>query len=329
VRTAAVPDETLTPAPSGGAGEVDPLRAGWGQPGENQPKSGSASATALRQPAAGPIARPIPADRPRLPTVGTGALFAAAGLFLLLLALPLVAIFARVLPSGALFLALGRPVVLEALRLSALTTLLTLVLALLFGTPLAWLLARRRLPGQALLEGLVELPMVLPPAVAGLGLLMAFGRRGLLGPLLESAGLSVGFTTAAVVLAQLFVAAPFYVRAARTGFLTVDRDLEDVARTFGASDFTTFWRVTVPLALPSLLAGASMCWARALGEFGATIMFAGSFQGRTQTMPLAIYAALESDLDAALAISALLTAVAFGLLVVLRLTLGRRERDLT
>ena len=121
--------------------------------------------------------------------------------------------------------------------------------------------------------------MVLPPAVAGIGLLMAFGRRGLLGPTLESAGLSVGFTTAAVVLAQLFVAAPFYVRAARAGFIGVDRDLEDVARTYGASDFETFWRVTVPLSLPSLLAGASMCWARALGEFGATIMFAGQLPG--------------------------------------------------
>jgi molybdate transport system permease protein len=165
--------------------------------------------------------------------------------------------------------------------------------------------------------------MVLPPAVAGVGLLMAFGRRGLFGPALEAVGLTVGFTTAAVVLAQLFVAAPFYVRAAHAGFLAVDRELEIVAQTLGVSDWATFWRVTVPVALPSLLGGAVMCWARALGEFGATIMVAGSFQGRTQTMPLAIYAALESDLDAALVLSAMLVAISFTILVVLRLVVAR------
>lgn len=240
-------------------------------------------------------------------------------LFALLIGLPVVAIFARVLPSGMLVQALGRPLAWEALRLTALTTLLTLALALLLGTPVAYLLARRRLPAQPLLDSLIELPMVLPPAVAGVGLLMAFGRRGLLGPALESLGITISFSTAAVVLAQLFVSAPFYVRAARAGFLAVDPELEIVAHTLGVSRWATFWRVTVPVAFPSLLGGAAMCWARALGEFGATIMFAGSFQGRTQTMPLAIYAALESDLDAALALSAVLLVVSFAALAVLRL----------
>ena len=253
-----------------------------------------------------------------------GVLFVlAAGLFGLLIVLPIGAIFARVLPSGLLLGAVGRPVVVEALRLSGLTTLLTLVLALLLGTPVAYLLARRRFPGRELLDSVIELPMVLPPAVAGIGLLMAFGRRGVLGPTLESVGITIGFTTVAVVLAQLFVAAPFYVRAARTGFLSVERELEDAARTMGATEWEVFRNVTVPVALPSFLSGAVMCWARALGEFGATIMFAGSLQGRTQTMPLAIYGALESDLDAALVLSAILTAASFAVLVLLRTALGR------
>jgi molybdate transport system permease protein len=216
-----------------------------------------------------------------------------------------------------------RPIVIEALRLSAITTFSTLILAVVLGTPIAYLLARHRFPGKAVLDSLIELPIVLPPAVAGIGLLMAFGRRGIVGEPLSALGITIGFTTAAVILAEFFVAAPFYVRAARSAFEAVDRELETVAHTLGVSDWATFWRVTVPVAFPSLLGGAVMCWARALGEFGATIMFAGSFLGRTQTMPLAIYAALESDLDAALVLSAILTTISFGLLVVLRLTVGR------
>lgn len=261
--------------------------------------------------------------RASLPS-GPGLLLVlGAVVFGLFIALPIVAIFARVLASGALVEAIGRPVVREALRLSALTTLLTLGLTLVLGTPIAYLLARRAFPGRTLLESLLELPMVLPPAVAGVGLLMAFGRRGIVGPPLEGLGITLGFTTAAVVLAQTFVAAPFYVRAARAGFLAVDRELETVAQTLGVSAWATFWRVTVPVAAPSLVGGAIMCWARALGEFGATIMFAGSFAGRTQTMPLAIYAALETDLEAALVLAAILVVVAFALLVALRLAVRR------
>lgn len=256
-------------------------------------------------------------------SIGTVLLFVGAILFGALVLLPIVAIFGRVLPSGLLLSTLGKPIVVEALRLTVFTTVLTLGLALLLGTPIAWLLARRPFPGRSLLDSLIELPMVLPPAVAGIGLLMAFGRRGIFGPALESLGLTIGFTTAAVVLAQLFVAAPFYVRAARSGFLAVDRELEVVSYTLGVSHWATFWRVTVPVALPSLLGGAVMCWARALGEFGATIMFAGSFPGRTQTMPLAIYGALETDLDAALVLSAILVVVAFLVLFLLRQVVGR------
>ncbi len=254
---------------------------------------------------------------------GTVLLWLAAAIFAVLLVLPIAAILARALFSTDLFGALARPVVVDALRLSLMTTGVSLLVALVLGTPVAWLLARRQFPGKAWLDGLLELPMVLPPAVAGIGLLLAFGRRGLLGPLLASLGLTVGFTTAAVVMAQIFVAAPFYVRAAKVGFQGVDRELEEIAATMGASRWVSFWRVTVPLAFPSLLTGAAMCWARALGEFGATIMFAGSFQGRTQTMPLAIYGALESDLEAAIALSAVLVVVSFLLLGLVRLTARR------
>ena len=247
----------------------------------------------------------------------------AAGVFVAFVLLPLIAIFVRVLPAPALGATLTRPVVLEALRLSAVTSLLALGLALVLGTPFAYLLARRQFPGKGFVDSIVELPMILPPAVAGIGLLMAFGRRGLLGAPLDALGFGVAFTTIAVVLAEAFVSAPFYVRAARSAFLDVDQELEIVSRTLGVSDWATFWRVTVPVAFPSLLGGAVMCWARALGEFGATIMFAGSFPGRTQTMPLAIYAALESDLDAALVLSAMLTVVSFVVLILLRASVRR------
>ena len=250
------------------------------------------------------------------------ALATGIGLLLALLALPVVALFVRT-DFGTLFAQLGDPVVLDALRLSLWTSVAALAIVVLAGTPTAWLLATRSFPGKRVIEVLVDLPMVLPPAVAGIGLLMAFGRRGLLGPALASIGITVGFTTAAVVLAQVFVAAPFFVRTARVAFQTSDRELEEMAATLGASGWTTFWRVTVPLTFPALLTGLAMCWARALGEFGATIMFAGSFQSRTQTMPLAIYSALESDLDAALALSAILVVISFGVLALVRLAAKR------
>jgi molybdate transport system permease protein len=255
-------------------------------------------------------------SRFRWPRVGLSLIPALA--LTAFLAIPLVGLVSRALGSSALWAALARPIVLEALRLSAVTSGLVLALALLLGSPLALLLARQRFRGIGVLDSLVDLPIVLPPAVAGLALLLTFGRRGLLGAPLDALGIELPFTTAAVVLASLFVAAPFYVRAARSGFLSVPRELEEAARVEGASEWQVFRYVTAPVAAPSLFGGAVLCWARALGEFGATIMFAGQFLGRTQTMPLAIYAALESDLDAALALSVVLLAISFALLVLFR-----------
>jgi molybdate transport system permease protein len=244
-------------------------------------------------------------------------------LFVGFLGLPVVALFLKVLPQEGIWETLQEPLVTKALWLSAITSLSSLLLAVSFGTPIAYLLARHRFRGAVLLDTLVDLPMVLPPTVAGVALLMAFGRRGILGVWLDAIGVQIGFTTVAVILAQSFVSAPFYIRAARAGFQSVDQELERVAYTLGHSAFSTFLRVTVPLALPALLGGAVMAWARALGEFGATIMFAGNLIGRTQTMPLAIYIAMESDLTAALVLSAILVVVSFSVLFLVRLLLHR------
>jgi molybdate transport system permease protein len=239
----------------------------------------------------------------------------ALGAFLLL---PILGLLQRSVVAGTFVDAIRRPIVYEAVRLSMLTTLGVLVLALVFGSPLALVLARRRFFGMTVLDSIVDLPIVLPPAVAGLALLLTFGRRGLLGPALSALGIELPFTTGAVVVASFFVAAPFYVRAARAGFLSVPREFEEAARVEGASEWQVFRYVTVPVAAPALFGGAVLCWARALGEFGATIMFAGQFLGRTQTMPLAIYAALESDTDAALGLSVILLVISFALLVLFR-----------
>lgn len=240
------------------------------------------------------------------------------------LLLPLTSIFLKGIPRSGLWDTLTQPLVAEALRLSLITSLSSLALAVVFGTPVAYLLARYRFPGATFLDSLVDLPMVLPPAVAGVALLMAFGRRGVAGPVLDSVGLEIAFTTFAVVLAQTFVSAPFYIRAARAGFQAVDQDLERVSFTLGHSPFSTFLRVTVPQAFPALLGGAIMAWARALGEFGATIMFAGNTIGRTQTMPLAIYTAMQTDLTAALALSGILIIFSLSVLFTTRLFLRRR-----
>jgi molybdate transport system permease protein len=237
----------------------------------------------------------------------------------LFLVVPIVVILAQTFASGLLPAYLSRPVVAEALRLSLLTSGITLILSLVLGTPLAYLLARYDFPGKAAVDTLVDLPIVLPPAVAGIALLLTLGRRGVVGSWLSSIGIELAFTTAAVVLAQLFVAAPFYIRSVRAGFATVDRGIEEAARVDGAGPFTVFRRVTAPLAFPSLVGGVVLAWAKAVGEFGATILFAGSFIGRTQTMPLAIYQALESDLMAALVIATILVIMSFVVLGLFRL----------
>jgi molybdate transport system permease protein len=241
----------------------------------------------------------------------------------LFLGLPVFAIVERAIEQTDLLDVISESAVTQALRVSLITTSISLALVVVFGTPLAYFLARGRFPGHELLDTLVDLPIVLPPAVGGLGLLMAFGRRGILGGWLDDAGIDLAFTMTAVVMAQTFVASPFYIRAAKAGFEAVDRDLEHVAYTLGSSRSGAFFRVAVPAAAPSLLAGAVMAWARALGEFGATIMFAGSFAGRTQTVPLAIYRSLETGVDVPLALSTLLVAISFAILLAFRLLLKR------
>ena len=250
------------------------------------------------------------------------SLFAApALLFAAFVVVPLLALAARGWQDGEVLARLTSPFVLQALRLSVLTSTLALVLSLALGVPAAYLLARARFPGHRLLTMLVELPMVLPPTVAGVALLVAFGRRGVLGSLLADAGVDLAFTTAAVVLAQVFVAGPFLVRSLQAGFEAVDQTYEDVSRTLGVSDLRTFWRVTLPLARPALASGAVLCWTRALSELGATLIFAGNFEGRTQTMPVAIIAAFESSagLSGAIALSIVLLAVALALLLAVHL----------
>jgi molybdate transport system permease protein len=234
------------------------------------------------------------------------------------LLLPLVALFLRIAPAD-LVGALGSEEVQEALVVSLKTSVIAHVFVLLVGTPVAYLLAVRSFRGRELLITLVELPLVLPPAVAGIGLLAAFGSRGLLGDSLDAFGLQIPFTQTAVVLAIVFVASPFYVRQGITAFASVDPALLEASRTLGAGPGKTFLRVALPLAASGLAAGSSLAFARGLGEFGATILFAGSFAGVTRTAPLAIYAELDRNLDAALAIGALLVVVSVALLLLVKL----------
>ena len=241
----------------------------------------------------------------------------AAGVTIALLVLPVAALVLHTSP-GALISSLGEERTVQALRLSAVTSLVSLLLVVAIGAPTAVLLAGRAFRGKALLETLITLPMVLPPTVAGLGLLLAFGRAGLLGGTLGQFGITIPFTTLAVVVAQTFVALPFFITAATTGLRAIDARYLEAAATLRASPWHRTMRVTLPLALPSLAAGAAMGWARALGEFGATITLAGNLPGRTQTMPLAVYFALETDLDAAVALAVLLLAVSFGVLLAVR-----------
>lgn len=240
-----------------------------------------------------------------------GALAVVSALLVAFLALPVLAL-ALTLSWSEFESGLRDPLLLPALRLSALTTACSLTLVVLGGTLLSWLIARR--PGRLarLLESIAQLPAVVPPAVAGVGLLLAFGRRGPLG------GHSVAFTTLAVILAEAFVSAPFFIQSAIAAFRRVDEETLTVARTLGASPFGAFARVGLPLAGPGLLAGAAMSWARSLGEFGATLLFAGNLPGRTQTLPLAVYTALESNLHAAQALSLVLVAAAMFVLFLVR-----------
>lgn len=242
-----------------------------------------------------------------------------AALMGLSLALPVVALVGRAVLDGTLAGAIGSSVVLDALVLSLGTTAASLILTVVLGLPLALVLARRRFRGSTILETLVDLPIVLPPSVAGLALLLLLGRRGMLGGPLDAIGIQLPFTTVAVVLAQTFVSAPFFIRSARTGIAGVDREIEDAARVDGASERQLFRDITIPLASPALAAGLVMSWARSLGEFGATIMFAGNVEGRTQTLPLVVYGEFQGgNLDGSVAAAAILVLAALGVLLAVR-----------
>lgn len=240
-----------------------------------------------------------------------------AGLMVLMLAIPVVMLLWRGLTSDFVSY-LGSPGVQSAMRLSLSTSLLATGLALILGTPLAYILARWRFRGRTLVEVLVDLPIVLPPSVAGIALLAAFGRRSVLGGALTSFGISLPFTTAAVVLAQAFVAAPLFIRAARIGFNSVDAQMEEAAHTEGASQWQMLRHVLLPLTGRAVFGGLVLCWARALGEFGATILFAGNLPGVTQTMPLAIFIGFQQDLGVALALASILLLVSGAVLAILR-----------
>ena len=259
---------------------------------------------------------------------GERSIAAAAALVALFLGLPVAALVARAVLDGSLASSLTSRVVLDALVLSLGTTAVSLTLTVAFGLPLAWVLARRSFRGKGWLEAVIDLPIVLPPSVAGLALLIVFGRRGVLAGPLDVLGLAIPFTTIAVILAQTFVSAPFFIRSARTGIASVDRDLEDAARVDGASERELFRSITVPLASAALAAGLVMTWARSLGEFGATIMFAGNIEGRTQTLPLVVYGEFQQgSLDASIAAAAILVLAAFGVLVAVRFFRWTRVLD--
>lgn len=253
----------------------------------------------------------------------------ATTLYVLFIGLPLVALFISAASEDGFAESITSEVALRALWLSAYTSGISLVVTIVLGTPLAYFLARHDSRILRIIDTLIELPIVLPPVVAGVAMLMAFGRNGILGPSLESIGITLPFTTAAVIFAQVFVSAPFFIRAARIGFQAVDREYESVSQTLGVSPWMTFWRLTLPMSWPALLGGAALAWARAISEFGATIMFAGNFTGRTQTLPLAILSAMESSLAAALAISVLATAAAVLVLFAIALAglAGRRRQQ--
>ena len=245
---------------------------------------------------------------------------------LLFLTLPVVAIFVDSSPAD-LIDSLGEPGALDALWLSLKATAASLAIILLVGTPAAYLLATRSFRGKAAVVTLIELPLVLPPAVAGIALLAAVGPSGILGGAIDAAGIELSLTTAGVVVALTFVASPFYVRQAMAAFAAVDRTLLDASRTLGASEARGFLRVMIPVALPGLMAGTALATGRALGEFGATLMFAGSFQGITQTVPLAIYDRFSTDFDSALALSAVLVAVSGAILLSVKLVRGGEALD--
>jgi molybdate transport system permease protein len=254
------------------------------------------------------------------------ALATSSAVFLALLVVPLLALILRGIQTRG-WEGLPDAGITQAVLLSIGTTLVTALLTILLGTPLAFLLARWQFPFRRLLTVLVELPIVLPPAVAGLGLLVAFGRRGLLGPALTGLGINLPFSTAAVIIAQTFISAPFYIRSAQVGFQAIDPEIEDAARVDGAGGLALFWHIILPVTRRALAAGLALSWARALGEFGATILFAGSRQGSTQTMPLLVYNVFERDINAAIWTGLLLVGMALLAMLLSHWLAGRQGRS--
>jgi molybdate transport system permease protein len=254
--------------------------------------------------------------------VAAGVAIVALSLVAGFISLPILSLLLWTFSEGS-WRAMATPVAREALLLSVKTTSISMFFIILVGTPAAYVLARASFPGKRIVDSLVDIPAVLPPSAAGIALLLTFGRFGLLGRHLEAFGVTISFTTAAVVLAEIFVASHFYVRQATVGFAQVRRDIEEAAMVDGATRLSAFLRVTVPLAFPALVAGAVMVWARALGEFGGTIVFAGNFRGITQTIPLAIYTELQSDFDAAVALSVMVLGFAFTVILVARYLLRK------
>lgn len=242
---------------------------------------------------------------------------------LLFIAFPLAALFLRTSLSD-FFTTLNQTQVIQAINLSLITSLATTAVTLIAGTPVAYLLAQRRFRFYRVVDTLIDLPTVLPPSVAGVALLMAFGRKGLFGPALTTIGINIPFTVVAVIMAQTFIAAPFYIKAAAIGFASIDPELKQAAALDGANRWQIFRHVILPLSWMALLSGSVMTWARALGEFGATIIFAGNFPGRTQTMPLAIYIGFEIDLNVALTLAIILICFSFLTLVFVKGILHRR-----
>ena len=263
-------------------------------------------------------------DSPPVGILGGSGAF----LYVLFIGLPVLALLVRSAQHGDFLNAVTGDAALTALRLSLVTSIISMSIIILLGTPFAYSLARSNKLWARLVDNLVELPLVLPPVVAGVAMLMAFGRNGLVGSNLESLGIIIPFTTTAVVFAQIFVAAPFFIRSAKLGFESVDKNYEDVAQTLGISPRRTFFRITLPLAAPAMFTGLGLAWARALSEFGATMMFAGNLTGETQTMPLAIMSAMETSLEGALALSVVLLAASILVLALLGLLTRRRWQNL-
>jgi molybdate transport system permease protein len=269
-----------------------------------------------------PAERPVELRRSRRRLLGGGYLsggLAVGALSLLagFIALPILSLVIWTVSNSA-WQEMTSPAAVDALLLSARTTAISMAIILLVGTPAAYVLARYDFPGKRIVNTLVDLPAVLPPSAAGIALLLAFGRVGLIGEQLTAFGITISFTTAAVVLAELFVATHFYVRQATVGFGQIERGIEEAALVDGGGPITVFLKVTIPLAFPALVAGAVTAWARALGEFGGTIIFAGNIQGVTQTIPLAIFSELERDFDAAVALSVLVLGFAFVVILTAR-----------